>query len=369
MQSNANRFKSRRKSPWDVLPVRTSSEDFIRNDALLHYSQRHPEIRSSDEIRLVNSYHPHSCRCCGSVDFKKDGFSSNGIQIYRCNSCHSKFTVLTGTIFDGHKISITEWIEYWRNLLAYLSLNADSWNNKNAYTTSRYWFKKTCLLLRDIQDSVLLSGKVYCDETYLPVRSEDIIRKENNHRLRGNSRNQMCIETITDGKTVFAKFIGLGAPAQKKVYEALKDHIQPGSTLITDKAVCHRMLVRKLNLENIEYDSKEIKALPDKENPMNEINQLHNLLQKFLRAHSGFEREDLQDYLNLFALAYNAPDDMYEKIDLLLNLSFVKQNYSDTEPCLPQQSQNQKVKSTRVQITPLPNTGTRYFSFLKRRQS
>lgn len=322
MKSKSNRFKSRRKTPWDFLPVCTSSEDFIRNDVITHYSQRHPQISSSDEIRLVNSYQPHSCRYCGSTDFKKDGHSSNGIQIYRCNACHRKFTVITGTIFADHKISITEWIEYWRNLLEYLSLTADSWNNRNAFTTAKYWFKKTCLLLRNIQDPILLDGNIYCDETYLPVRSEDIIRKDNNHKLRGHSRNQMCIETITDGETVFVKFIGLGQPTQKDVYEVLKDHIKPESTLITDKDVCHKMLVRKLDLENIEYDSKKIKKLPDNKNPLNEINQVHNLLQKFLKAHSGFERDDLPDYLNLFALIYNAPNDIYEKIDFLLNLGF-----------------------------------------------
>ena len=38
------------------------------------------------------------------------------------------------------------------------------------------------------------------------------------------------------------------------------------------------MLVRKLNPENIEYGSKKLKGLPDSRNPMNEINQVHNLL-------------------------------------------------------------------------------------------
>ena len=200
MKSSSNRFKSRRKTPWDLLPCRSPSEDFIRNGTMLRYSQRHPQISSSYEISLMNSCQPHSCRYCGSDDFKKDGHSVNGVQVYRCNSCHRKFTVLAGTIFDSHKISITEWIEYWRNLLAYLSLTADSWNNKNAFTTAKLWFKKTCLLLQNIQDSIVLSGKVFCDETYLPVRNEDIIRKDNNQKLRGHSRNQMCIETITDGK-------------------------------------------------------------------------------------------------------------------------------------------------------------------------
>lgn len=322
MTSKSNRFISRRRTPWDLLPVRTQSEDFIRNDVVSHYNERHPDLYGKEELELINSYVPASCRFCGSAHFKKNGFYPYGVRQYKCCDCNKKFSVITGTIFDSHKISITEWIEYWRNLLQYLSLSADSWNNKNAFTTAKYWFAKTCLLLDEIQDSILLEGDVYCDETFIPVRSEDIIRKENYQKLRGHSINQMCIATITDGKTVFVKYIGLGEPAGRKVYEALKDHIKQGSRLITDEDPCHNMLVRKLELKNIQYDSKKMKGLPDNKNPMNPINQVHNRLQKFLRAHSGFRRDELPGYLNLFAFSFNAPHDLYEKLDRLLNLSF-----------------------------------------------
>ncbi len=46
------------------------------------------------------------------------------------------------------------------------------------------------------------------------------------------------------------------------------------------------------------------------------------MLQKFLRAHSGFNRDELNDYLNLFAFITNPPSDKLEKIDILLNLAF-----------------------------------------------
>jgi hypothetical protein len=76
------------------------------------------------------------------------------------------------------------------------------------------------------------------------------------------------------------------------------------------------MLVRKLELVNIQYDSKKMKGLPDNKNQMNPINQVHNRLQKFLRAHSGFRRDELPGYLNLFAFSFNAP------LDQLPDLSF-----------------------------------------------
>ena len=52
------------------------------------------------------------------------------------------FRPTTGTIFDSRKISVSEWIEYCLNIFRYVSLNADSWNNRNALSTSKYWLEK-----------------------------------------------------------------------------------------------------------------------------------------------------------------------------------------------------------------------------------
>ena len=37
-----------------------------------------------------------------------------------------RLIAVTGTIFENHKISITEWMEYTLNILRYVSINADS---------------------------------------------------------------------------------------------------------------------------------------------------------------------------------------------------------------------------------------------------
>lgn len=47
------------------------------------------------------------------------------------------------------------------------------------------------------------------------------------------------------------------------------------------------------------------------------------MLKKFLRAHSGFDRDDLQDYLNFFSFIASNPDqETLEKVKILLELVF-----------------------------------------------
>ena len=280
------------------------------------------KLAETEEAALINSYPPSVCPFCGEQQFKKNGLNSNGIQKYYCSSCRRTFLPTTGTIFGDHKIPITEWIEYWRNLFQYLSLTADSWNNKNAFTTSKYWFKKTCILLEHVQDNIVLTGTIYYDETLIAVRNDQIILLESGKRPRGHSKNQMTIGVAMDDKYTVVKYLCNGEPTQKMINDTFESHITPGSTLITDMHRGHRKLVKKLWLKNIEYDAKKLKGVPDKDNPLDPINQKHNMLQKFLKAHSGFNRDELNDYLNLFAFITNPPYDNLEKIDFLLNLAF-----------------------------------------------
>lgn len=219
-------------------------------------------------------------------------------------------------------MGICEWIEYCLNIFRYVSLNADSWNNRNAISTSKFWLEKLFLTLEDSQNNVILSGTVWLDETYYSVVMGDRKHNENGHMLRGLSRNQICIGVATDKKHTICIFEGYGKPNQKCSYETFKDHIIQGSTLIHDKENTHKKLVEKLSLKSVCYSSKELRKLADSENPLEPVNRVHCLLKMFLNAHSGFNRDDLQGYLDLYSFVINEPKDHLEKVEKIINLVF-----------------------------------------------
>ncbi len=121
---------------------------------------------------------------------------------------------------------------------------------------------------------------VCLDETFYSVRSGDIARTEEGNKLRGLSSNQMCIGVACDKSRTLCIFEDYGKPSQKKTYESFKDHIAVGSTLIHDK-------------EN-----------------------------GFLYAHTSFNRDKIQGYLNLFTFVMNPPENHLEKVEILLDLAF-----------------------------------------------
>ena len=312
---------SRKTTPWNETENMTETQSFLKQLYEARYTERHIPVKYSGETTLVNSYIPSKCPHCGADKFKRRGLTESGVQRYKCG-CGKTFLPTTGTIFDEHRISISEWMEYCLNLFRHVSITADSWNNKNAFITSRYWLQKLFMILEGIQNDIKLSGNVWLDETFYSVRSKDIIRGNDGAKLSGISRNQICIAVATDKKNSIFAVEGTGRPTQKKTLEIFNQNIEDGSTLIHDGDAAHKSLIKTLSLVSVVHTTEQTKGLADKDNPLYPVNRVHAILKKFLYAHSGFMRDDLMGYLNLFAFVTNPPDDLLEKVDLIVNIAF-----------------------------------------------
>ena len=317
-------MSGRRKTPWSSLDKNalTPTQRFLSDRYEALYKERHPALKETGEADLINSVVPENCPYCSDHAISKYGLTTNNVQRYRCKACGRTFTPITGTIFDSHKISISEWMEYCLNLFRYLSMTADSWNNRNSITTSRYWLEKIFLVLEGWDNDVVLSGRVWFDETFYTVRNDDIELKPDGKKPRGISKNQLCVGVACTKSRVLCLLEGKGQPTARKSFKAFKDHIAPGSTLVHDKHGAHGLLIDALNLADEAYDSNELKKLPDNKNPMNRVNEVHARLKNFLYAHNSFNRDSMQGYLNLFSFAMNPPSNHLEKVELLLNRAF-----------------------------------------------
>lgn len=126
MKNNTYRSHSRRKTPWDDKEDPAALESFIRKEYKDHYKEHHSSLNETDEAALLNSYEPEYCRFCRGKHFKKNGLDRNGVQKYCCKDCRRSFTITTTTIFESHRLPISEWIEYLLNLFGYSSLNLNS---------------------------------------------------------------------------------------------------------------------------------------------------------------------------------------------------------------------------------------------------
>ena len=93
------------------------------------YAAKHRKP-SPAELSLVNGLSIECCPHCGGTHFKKSGYYGNGTRRYRCLDCGKAFSPLTGTVFDAHKIPISEWIEYMIHLFEFHSLSGSARDKK-----------------------------------------------------------------------------------------------------------------------------------------------------------------------------------------------------------------------------------------------
>ena len=133
---------SRQKTPWDNEVNKSTTEKFIVDIYKDHYKAKHPKLIDTKEYELINSININECKYCSSKNIKKNGFTKNNVQRYYCKECKAEFTATTNTIFENHKISITEWIEFLLDLFNYSSTTLISKVNKNSINTSIYWLQK-----------------------------------------------------------------------------------------------------------------------------------------------------------------------------------------------------------------------------------
>ena len=313
--------RSLRKLSWDEDEDITSSQKLISSTIREWYDAKH-RVSSKEEITLINSIGINSCRICGSENIIRYGRYQSGIGRYFCNDCHHYFCSLTGTIFENRKIPVSEWIEYLIHLFEFHSISTSARDNRNAYSTGRYWLIKVFEILKHYQDDIILEGDICLDETFFSQIESKKEHKPDGKEFRGISRNKFCVASAYDdhGRMILI-CENTSKPSLRSTWSALGPHIKEGSTLIHDGEKSHSVLIEKLKLTSIVYDADEIKKLPDKDNPLDPINEIHSLAKRFMRTHGGYNRDNLQDFMNLISFILNDPKDRYEKVDKFINMA------------------------------------------------
>ena len=151
-----------------------------------------------------------SCPRCDSRGHKPSSHTPQGLHRYRCNECGCRYTLMT---FDV-PLEMTEEI---CNI---------------SYPTAMLWKEKMFSTVDEYQEHLYLEDRVWLDETYLYDSS---LLYDDSYKKRGLSKNQLCIIVAIDcHKNTYAVINGHGKPSASHIFEALKNHIVSGSTLVHD---------------------------------------------------------------------------------------------------------------------------------------
>ena len=79
-----------------------------------------------ESVSTYTNYNHYESTILELSHFKKSGDYGNGTRRYRCLDCGKAFSPLTVTVFDAHKIPVSEWIEYMIHLFEFRSLSSSA---------------------------------------------------------------------------------------------------------------------------------------------------------------------------------------------------------------------------------------------------
>lgn len=271
------------------------------------YNRNHDNDFAEVE-RFVSEAVAAACPRCGSRQAKKMGKAPSGAQRLMCKRCGRTFNAASRTPLFGTKVNMAAWMSFLECLISGSSVKTACVAAKVSLPTGSRWMGKIFDAVEHYQDSTVLSGKVWIDETYVDVNSSE--RAESDEigkvrkvrmKLRGISRNKICVLAATDGGRCFAFVCGTGRPRKAKNLEICSAHVSRGSTIVGDIDTSMQLAADTLGLKRVMYKSSTYEAYEN----LAPIDGVCDRFKLFVRKHRGFDKHNLQRWCNLFAFMEN----------------------------------------------------------------
>jgi hypothetical protein len=160
--------------------------------------------------------------------------------------------------------------------------------------TAYIWRMKVFEAVAKEQDSSMLHGKVWIDETYVPVNGSDLVMN-GALKLRGVSRNQISIACAVDchGSRI-AYVSGKGHITSSQCRSIYSAHIGDGSTVIHDGIFSHSRFIAERGLKEEVHKSRTKGA----NEALGPINHLCAMIQRNMVQHIGEMRKYTQLYVS-----------------------------------------------------------------------
>jgi transposase-like protein len=243
----------------------------------------------------------NACPHCASVELYRHGLV-NGLQRYKCKSCHKTFNALTGTPLARLRDK-AKWMNYLAAMAQSLTVRQSASDTGVHRNTSFRWRHRFLEWITQDHPSTL-HGITEADETYL-LESEKGNRKLNRKARkrggsatkRGISDEQICVLVARDRSGQTLDFVtGNGPLTKTRLSAALKPVLDSDALLVSDAnpsytAFCHD-----------EGFSHEIVNLSQGQRVngayhVQNVNAYHNRLKQWLERFHGVATKYLPNYL------------------------------------------------------------------------
>jgi transposase-like protein len=247
----------------------------------------------------------------GTGPKRADGQRSQSVRrVWKCSSCRKQFSVLTGTIFHGTKVAISEWLTVMVLMCsAKNGISAREVERLVGVTPETAWF-----MLHRLREAMkreplveMLSGVIVADETFIGGKDGNKSPKRR-EGARGH-KGKTAVLTHVKKSTGEARSRVIPDVTGPTLEKAIREQVSmPFSILYTDEAAPYEKLGRKFGQHHTVNHSKDeyARSIPGQRISTNPAESFFSQLKRSLDGtHHHVSREHLHRYLAEFDFKYD----------------------------------------------------------------
>jgi transposase-like protein len=191
------------------------------------------------------------CPHCGSTDAHKlepkaEGKTHVRPGVYFCGACRKQFTVTVGTIFEGSRIKIADWL-----MAIYLmcsskkGISAHQLHRTIGVTYKTAWFMAHRIRFAMTQEPLaeLISGEVEVDQTYIGGKEKWKHASKKLSGSQGGANKVPVFALVERGGELRAKKIR--GVTNYGILDELRKNVRPSAQLMTDESNAYLMADRE----------------------------------------------------------------------------------------------------------------------------